>query len=359
VEGFSPDAVVHGASTLNDMIANDKNIMMSFTELTIHKRLRPFAQGGLRVAFFARTAASTNRFVVKSFKRSGKRLAHLAEDMRCQALCKAFALEFNALSGEDHSIDFIVSTCLKGKSGMATGDECLSLEPFIEGTYVKYNNNWGYVNEDNPDDRFNQAAQAFSHFTFERSRGCLLVSDLQGVGHVLTDPAIHALDPERFKLTDTNLGPEGFKFFFATHACNHICRKLQLKSSASMIISGMYEFRKNWPSMDNTVCCSNKLCGMIVRLASAKKSDKFPGHHWCDACWPQLSSSMVKWTCVAPGPYHEFDVSEFFYMSQGRRTPRKCPEHREKDVALSRISVVGDDHWNKLKSATTMSPKSR
>jgi hypothetical protein len=354
VEGFSPDVVVHGASTLNDMIANDNNFMMSFTELTIHKRSQPFAQGGLRVAFYARTAASTNRFVVKSFKRGGKQLAHLAEDMRCQALCKAFALEFNALSGEEHSIDFIVSTCLKGKSGMATGDECLSLEPFIEGTYIKYNNNCGYVNDKNPRDRFNQAAQAFSHFTFERSRGCFLVSDLQGADHLLTDPAIHTLDPERFKLCDTNLGQEGFKFFFSTHVCNGICGRLGLKSNRSMIVSGMYKFRETWPSMDNTVCCSNKLCGVIVRLTSAKKSDKFPGHHWCDACWPQLRSSMIKYICVSPGPRHEFDVSEFFYVSQGRRMPRKCPEHRGEDVTVPRTSVVGSNHWDRLKFAKTM-----
>ena len=62
-----------------------------------------------------------------------------------------------------------------------------------------------------------------------------MVSDLQGVGHVLTDPAIHTLDPERFKLAVTNLGKEGFKFFFATHVCNGVCRKLGLKSNASMI----------------------------------------------------------------------------------------------------------------------------
>src|SRR5437667_3680730 len=103
----------------------------------------------------------------------------------------------------------------------------MSLELFIEGAYVKYNNNCGYVNEDN-DDRFNQAAQAFSHFTFERSRGRFLVCDLQGVGHVLTDPAIHTLDPRRFKLADTNLNKEGFKFFFSRHVCNSICRELRL-----------------------------------------------------------------------------------------------------------------------------------
>lgn len=357
VEGFSPDGVVHGASTLNDMMANDDNIKMSITELTIHKRSRPFAQGATRVASYARTAASTNRFVVKSFKRDGKRLAHVAEDMQCQTLCKAFALEFNALSAEKHSIDFIVTTCLKGKSGMDSGNECMSLEPFIEGSYIKYNGNSGYVNESSPDDRFNQAAQAFSHFTFERSRGQFLVCDLQGVGHVLTDPAVHTLNPERFKLTDTNLGTEGFKFFFCTHECNDICRKLRLESTASMIISGPYHFRTTWPSMENTVCCSNKLCGRIVPLALVDHSDEFPGYHWCNACWPQLYSSTVQRICISPGPeHHDFEASDFFYESQGQRTPRECPSHRGSGgMLVPRTPVVpGGSLWSRLKFAATV-----
>ncbi|KAH0559113.1 hypothetical protein GP486_004325 [Trichoglossum hirsutum] len=359
VEGFSPDVVVHSASTLNDMMAHDDNIKMSITELTIHKRSQPFAQGAMRVASYARMSSSTNHFVVKSFKRGGKRLAHLAEDMRCQALCKAFALEFSALAGEQHSIDFIVTTCLKGKSGTASGDDCMSLEPFIGGAYVKYNNNCGYVNEEIPGDQYNQAAQAFSHFTFERSQGRFMVSDLQGVGNLLTDPAIHTLDLERFKLVDTNLGMDGFKFFFATHTCNNICRKLGLKSSAATLMSGTPEFRATWPSMDNTVCCSNKMCGRIVRLAKAKKSIKFPGYHWCNTCWPQLRSYTVKLICVAPGTHHEFEVSKFFYASQGRTTPRKCPIHREGDDTLPRSAVVSGNLWSRLRYATKKSNSGR
>ncbi|KAK6349381.1 hypothetical protein TWF696_005669 [Orbilia brochopaga] len=365
VEGFSPDVVVHGAKTLDSMMAHDDNIKLSVTELTIHKRLRPFAQGAMRVAFYARTAASQDRFVVKSFKKFGKGLPHLAEDMRCQALCKAFALEFNALSGESHSIDFIVTTCLKGKPGASSEEGCLSLEPFIHGDYIKYNNNCGYVNQGIPHDRFNQAAQAFSHFTFERSRGRFLVSDLQGVGHLLTDPAIHTLNPERFKLSETNLGEEGFKFFFATHACNDICKRLRLQSNASMVMTGSYTFRETWPSMDNTVCCSNKLCGRIVHLNSARKSDGFPGYHWCDSCWPQLTSSKVKRICVGPGPHHEFEMSLFFYESQGRKAMRMCSKHRNIEDRPKAIStdlahktasgaVVVEDTgkiWGQLKSA--------
>jgi len=362
VEGFSPDVVQHASNTLNDMMASDHNIKMSITELTIRKRSQPFAQGAMRLAFYARTMQSANRYVVKSFKRDGKRLAHFAEDMRCQALCKAFALDFNALVGEEHSLDFIVTTCLKGKSGSSSGDECLSLEPYIEGTYVKYNNNSGFVNKDNPHDRCNQAAQAFSHFTFERSKGRFLVSDLQGVGNQLTDPAIHTSDPERFKLVDANLGKEGFKFFFSTHECNSICSKLGLKSHKSMFMSGSFRFRETWSSMSNTVCCSNKLCGRIIRLASARSSDKFPGYLWCDVCSPQLRSSMTKLICVGPGPHHEFEVSGFFYESQGRSTPRRCPEHRERgdeDITTAssatrsrtRTAVVDGGFWARLKSA--------
>jgi hypothetical protein len=333
VEGFSPDVIVHNSRTLNDMMDNDDNIKMSVTDLTIHRRSRPFAQGAVRLASYARTAASTNRFVVKSFKRGGKQLAHFAEDMRAQALCKAFALEFNGLV-DDNQIDFIVTICLKSKSKRASG-ECMSLEPFIEGVYVKYNGNNSWVNDDNPNDPCNQAAQAFSHFTFERSKGRFLVCDLQGVGNKLTDPAIHTRDRERFKLADTNLNEDGFKFFFSTHVCNGICRKLGLKTNGAMIMSGKYIFT-HWSTNTKAVCCSNKLCGTIVRLARAKRSDKFPGYHWCDTCRPQLELFTVKRICVAPGPHHEFDVSTFFEESQGRTKSRKCPEHRQDGVAISK-----------------------
>ncbi|KAM5344158.1 hypothetical protein ACJ41O_012695 [Fusarium nematophilum] len=353
MQGFCPDVVVHSEGTLNDMMADDDNIKLSAMELTIHKRSQPFSQGALRLAAYARAAVSTNRYVVKWSKKDGKKLAHLAEDMRCQALCKAFALEFNALSNGKHTIDFIVTTCLQRKGSSSSSADCLSLEPWIPGTYVKYNSNNSYVLND-PDNEFNKAAQAFSHYTYERSWGRFLVCDLQGVGHTLTDPAICTLDKERFKLADTNIGKEGFKFFFCTHECNEICRKLKLKSNREGLegLEGSQEFREWWPAMDNTVCCSNKLCGKILRSSRAKKSKEFPGCNWCDMCWPQLESSKVSWLCVAPGPHHEFTVSRFFYESAGRVTPRKCAEHRDPEPTVSRTATVGGSFWSKLNNAT-------
>jgi hypothetical protein len=355
VEGFSPNVVVHGAGSLDDKMASDNNITLSVSELTISKRSLPFAQGAMRVAFYARTAASDQRYVVKSFKRSGKRLPHLVEDMRSQALCKAFALEFNALSEEEQSIDFITTSCFKGQSRAdCLDDDCLSLEPFIQGTYVKYNSNSGWVNKVVSRDRFSQIAQAFSHFTFERSQGRFLVCDLQGVGCILTDPAIHTLDPERFKLTSSNHNEEGFKLFFVSHVCNDICDKLRLRSRASMLRpGGILTFREDWPLMDRTTCCFNKLCARIIPVCTAQRSDEFPGYDWCTLCWGQIKSSRKKWLCVAEGEDdHEFDVSLFFWESQGRRAPRKCPRHRA-DEHLDRV-FREDMGWRSTVSSSSV-----
>jgi hypothetical protein len=343
VEGFCPDLVVQSANSLNEMMGADENIKLSVAELTIHMRSKPFAEGSVRVASYARTSASTSKFVVKSFKDGGKTLAYLAEDMRVQALCKAFALEFNGLLKIEPPIDFVVTTCLRSKSKAGSEGDCLALEPYIAGEYIKYNSNSMFVKEDPPDnpDPFNQIAQAFSHFTFERSWGHFLVTDLQGVGHLLTDPAIQTQDQERFKLADTNLNEEGFKFFFVKHECNSTCRELGLKSNRGMFISGVFEFREFWPTIEPTVCCSNKLCRRIVRKASSHESDTFPGHHWCDACWAQLQVSMATWICAAPGPNHEFITNKFFYESQGQAQLRMCPEHRERDKSVSSAAVVG------------------
>eukprot|EP00438_Fugacium_kawagutii_P027900 Skav231446 [mRNA] locus=scaffold1847:361475:366896:- [translate_table: standard] len=74
-------------------------------------------------------------------------------------------------------------------------------ERFLPGVFRKYNGNNGYVNPDVPDF---EVAQAFSHFTFQASRGKLMVLDLQGVHldkaqrrkpHlILTDPQVVSVE---------------------------------------------------------------------------------------------------------------------------------------------------------------------
>jgi hypothetical protein len=349
VEAFCLDLAVLGADTLNSMMDDDENIRLVFAKLAVKARSKPFAQGAVRLASYARPESTTSKFVLKSFIESDV-VGHVeaVEDMRMQALCKAFALEFNGLAKPDPPIDFITTLCLEDRSG-TRGSGNLSLEPFIEGDYVKYNSNGPWVLEDDSNP-FNETAQAFSHFTFERSWGHFLVTGLQGVGNTLTDPAIQTRDPERFKLGMTNLGDEGFKFFFAMHRCNDLCRKLGLLSNSSMVMSGSYTFRETWPTMDPTVCCSNKLCRKIIRLATAKSSSRYAGHNWCVECFPQLSAFTANVPCEEPGKSHEFAASKFFYESQGQDMPRYCPEHEEKDTSAPLAAVAGSGLFASLKS---------
>ena len=78
------------------------------------------------------------------------------------------------------------------------GSPLYHIEHYIDGEYIKYNSNSGFV----ADQR--QTPQAFSHFTFERSGHQLMVVDIQGVGDLYTDPQIHTAAGHEYG--DGNLG---------------------------------------------------------------------------------------------------------------------------------------------------------
>ena len=51
-----------------------------------------------------------------------------------------------------------------------------------------------------------------------------------------------------------------------------------------------------------------------------------------------------------PGPNHEFNISKFFYESQGQAVPRKCPEHQDRDKSVSSAAVLAESLWSHLKA---------
>uniref|UniRef100_A0A3B4WFF6 non-specific serine/threonine protein kinase n=1 Tax=Seriola lalandi dorsalis TaxID=1841481 RepID=A0A3B4WFF6_SERLL len=63
-----------------------------------------------------------------------------------------------------------------------------AIEECITGEFRKFNNNNG--DEIVPTNLLEETMLAFSHWTYEYTRGELLVLDLQGVGEILTDPSV-------------------------------------------------------------------------------------------------------------------------------------------------------------------------
>ncbi|XP_018432207.1 PREDICTED: transient receptor potential cation channel subfamily M member 7 [Nanorana parkeri] len=104
-----------------------------------------------------------------------------------------------------------------------------AIEECMNGEFRKYNNNNG--DEIVPTNMLEETMLAFSHWTFEYTRGELLVLDLQGVGENLTDPSVIKSGEKRSSdmvFGPANLGDDAIKNFRAKHRCNSCCRKLKL-----------------------------------------------------------------------------------------------------------------------------------
>ncbi len=159
-----------------------------------------------------------------------------------------------------------------------------------------------------------------------------MITDLQGVGPILTDPSVQTKNNGHFNLSHTNLGHDGFKFFFSTHKCNAICASLRLKSTREMVASNSCKFRSDWPRGGKklvNMCCANKLCGRILNGKTAKRWKEWADYLWCEACGPQVVDSKVWRVCESEegkGEGHQFEVSKFFYESQGMIAPTVCGE---------------------------------
>ncbi|XP_078479016.1 LOW QUALITY PROTEIN: transient receptor potential cation channel subfamily M member 7-like, partial [Lampetra planeri] len=104
-----------------------------------------------------------------------------------------------------------------------------AIEECITGEFRKFNNNNG--DEIRPTNLLEETMLAFSHWTFEYTRGELLVLDLQGVGEILTDPSvIKSGEKGSYDMIfgPANLGDDAIRNFRAKHHCNSCCRKLKL-----------------------------------------------------------------------------------------------------------------------------------
>ncbi|PKY54536.1 kinase-like protein [Rhizophagus irregularis] len=189
---------------------------------------QPFSAGVEKYAYFA-LDMPTKKMVMKEYLHVGQGdlFEKYLEAIEISTIASFLSTEFNLIAKRKNisKVNFLNVKLLR----CGTIDFCTryyTIEPRLQNTeYKRFNTNTGVITELRP------TLEAFVHFTYEYTKGYLVVCDLQGIEHndefLLTDPAIHCIDPLRFGRT--NFGKEGIKqLFLANHRCNDICKKLKL-----------------------------------------------------------------------------------------------------------------------------------
>lgn len=227
---ITPDSIVGVLSASED----PENILYRSLKKELKVGKHPFSKGGVRFAYYA--CVNNQLCVAKSFVSENSdhhSRSRYAQSLICHVGASYFATAFN------RAVQELEMNCSRIEVLLPRLFEIdretfpfYLLEPYLEGEYVKFNNNNGYVLRQPGYVQSHDIVQTFSHWTYHHSNGYICVVDCQGVRDAsrnvyrLTDPALHCRDILKFDTT--NRGVKGMKEFFSTHKCNYICSLLQL-----------------------------------------------------------------------------------------------------------------------------------
>ena len=231
-----------GGKKISYTYQNNQLKKLGSTQTFITVNSNPLGFGKFRIAYICQISNKDKRAVAKVHieraKTAQEQKKNCLIDIETLAISNYYAKKFNENEFVTKKI-FFVKTFLFKLTKPFNGISYLTVEQAIDGEFVKYNNNFGFVQKDCV------TAQAFTHFSFAASEGQLMITDLQGAKvnkggqYLLTDPAIHHTESE--DLGSSNLGSTGFEKFFESHRCNTICNKLSISQSVSKSIKHSFQ----------------------------------------------------------------------------------------------------------------------
>jgi hypothetical protein len=291
----------------------------------------PFSSGAMRYAFYMKDLVLDQNLVAKIPKTINKRyhtLENLRRELEAITLCNHIAYDFN-----NRIVGIVPNTKLLLNFIHCYIYEILdeghpykyyTAENYIEGNYVKYNNNAGWIAQNVTDQTL--IAQAFSHFSWQLTRGYLMIVDLQGVGGYLTDPQIHCLNPKKFG--EGNFGYVGMMKYFMTHNCNKYCKQLELIHPRQFHkIDKDYKFfvDKYIPPAigvkQHTLCdlCREPYMALATDIYKNKKKC---WENFCDCCNDKRKKQFKGAKCSKCGNFYK--SSAYVYKMKRTDFPDKC-----------------------------------
>jgi hypothetical protein len=119
----------------------------------------------------------------------------------------------------------VVSGC-----GRVWANDRVLVEPLLPGKWLKWSNNYGYVNTQAPGVNRGAVVQAFSHWTYHRSGGAEILVDIQGTHgakgeqYTFTDPAFVT---RKGRTSPADMGQAGIERYFNSYNTHWPCAKNQ------------------------------------------------------------------------------------------------------------------------------------
>jgi hypothetical protein len=210
-----------------EVMSDINNAKFKTSSVTLDKREKPFANGGMHLAYrgWINEKGAKRDVVLKESIFTNPELnteGYIKNLVFTQALASKTAELYNAAT-TGKKVFFTEIMMLYNPLDR----KWYAADQYLRGRFERHSSNDGGVNTQ----AYRRSPHAFSHFSHRLSRGTAVITDIQGVGEMYTDPVINSSDQKHRAAKTFGIGNGGdvfIKKFVDSHICNSYCKQLKL-----------------------------------------------------------------------------------------------------------------------------------